>query len=97
MEWGWDLSPEIQDLNDCKKTIQLNSSRFPFQGSTFIRYVDSTGKVHVKFFYIRPVGPKNATSDNLVVADYDVSPSNHVAVSCDGAAAMFGRFNGVAK
>ena len=70
---------------------------------TFIRYVDSTGKVHVKFLDIRPVGPEGATSDNLVkmfkqvAADYDLSLSNHVAMSCDGAAAMFGRVNGVAK
>ena len=70
---------------------------------TFIRYVDSTGTVHVKFLDIRPVGPEGATSNNLVkmfkqvAADYDLSLSNHVAMSCDGAAAMFGRVNGVAK
>ena len=52
---------------------------------------------------IRPVGPEVATSNNLVkmfkqvAADYDLSLSNNVAMSCDGAAAMFGRVNGVAK
>ena len=70
---------------------------------TFIRYVDSVRKVHVKFLDLRPVGVEGATSDNLVkifkqvAADYDLSLCHHVAMSCDGAAAMLGRINSVAK
>ena len=52
---------------------------------------------------IRPVGPEGATSSNLVkmyeqvAADYELSFSNHAAMSCYGAATMFDRVNGIAK
>ena len=55
----------------------------------------------MKFLDIRPVGSEGATSDNLVkmfkqvASDYEFCLSNLVAMSCDGAAAMFGRVNSV--
>ena len=66
---------------------------------TFIRYINSTGKVHAKFLDICLVGPEGTNSNNLmklfkqVAADYGLSLSDHVTMSCDGAAAMRGCVN----
>ena len=70
---------------------------------TFARFVDSVGSVQVKFLDIRRMGSAGGTAANLlatfkaVAEDYDMDLKNHVAIACDGAAAMIGRHNGMAK
>lgn len=65
---------------------------------TFVRYVYN-GEIKVKFLDIRRLDLLGATGENLyntflkVTRDYDLNLKYHVALSCDGAAAMFGIHN----
>ena len=70
---------------------------------TFVRYIDVTGKICVRFLDIRPLDSAGVTADNIVktfkqvASDYNLNLHNHIALSCDGARSMLGRHNGVAK
>jgi hypothetical protein len=70
---------------------------------TFVRFVDNVGRVQVKFLDIRRLGSAGGTAANLlatfkkVAEEYELDTNNHVAIACDGAAAMLGRNNGMAK
>ena len=70
---------------------------------TFVRYVTSKGTPATKFLDIRAVDARGATASNLfrlwkeVASDCKLDKSKHVAMACDGAAAMLGRNNSLSQ
>jgi len=70
---------------------------------TFIQYINRKRCQSTAFFYIRRIDAHGATAANLfrpwndVAADYNLDVSRHVAVACDGAAAMIVRRNSVSE
>ena len=70
---------------------------------TFVQYVNTNGCQSTAFLDIHPIDARGATAANLfrlrneVAADYDLDVSKHVAIACDGAAAMIGRRNSLSQ
>ena len=69
---------------------------------TFVRFVSDSGKAETRFLDIRQIHADRATAKNLlntwkqVASDYGLDQRHHVAISCDVAAAMLGKHNGMA-
>lgn len=75
------------------ETTDITSTQ---QYITFVQYLNSRGKKVTSFLDIRPIDERGGTAENLfatwkeVADDYDLDTTKHVALACDGAAAMLG-------
>ena len=70
---------------------------------TFVQYVNKKGRQATAFLDIHRIDARGATAANLfrlwneVAADYGLDVGKHVAIACDGAAAMIGRRNSLSQ
>ena len=81
------LATMVDDTTDVTTLLQY---------ITFIRYVNARGGQSTAFLDIRLIDAHEASAVNLfrlwneVAIDYNLDVSKHVAIACDGAAAMIG-------
>ena len=70
---------------------------------TFVQYINARGVQSTAFLDICKVDARGATAANLfrlwneVANDYGLDVNKHVAIACDGAAAMIGRRNSLSQ
>ena len=70
---------------------------------TFVQYINARGGQSTAFLDIRQIGTGGATAANLfrlwneVASDYTLDVNKHVALACDGAAAMIGCRNSLSQ
>ena len=70
---------------------------------TFVQYVNKKRRQATAFLDIRRIDAHGATATNLfrlwkeVADDYSLDVGKHVAIACDGAAAMIGRQNSLSQ